>query len=62
MPTKHPHSWRAVILPLCLLGALYLLARGIRLGGTADIVWPSLLVVAVVLDLATTWRRRYWGA
>jgi len=61
MTTRRPHSWRALILPLCLLIAVYLLARGIRSGATADIIWPTLLILALLMDLATGWRRRYWG-
>jgi hypothetical protein len=39
---------------------LYLLTRAVRSADWVDTVMVSVLVVAVTVDLATVWRRRYW--
>ena len=53
-------SWRVVILPIVLVMILYLLTRAVRSADWVDTVMVSVLVVAVAVDLATVWRRRYW--
>jgi hypothetical protein len=53
-------SWRVVILPIVLVMTLYLLTRAVRSADWVDTVMVSVLVVAVAVDLATVWRRRYW--
>ena len=60
MHDEQRRSWRIVLLPLVLVGAMYLFSRILAQGDRTGAVLAGVWLVATLVDLATVWRKRYW--
>jgi hypothetical protein len=60
MGGKRRVSWRIILLPLVLVGVVYLFSRMLARGDRTGAVLSGLWIVATLVDLATVWRKRYW--